>query len=210
MRLGVLVFLVACGGRLDDERDAGADAMIADVTIDAPDVGIDAPEAIDASSPSPPEDCGAAIIQPQALPDAKVCPYQQGGGTTCAYGDYCCEPADGGATCSDTYCGQGDFVLKCSGMNNGCFGGACCIPPSVHRVEGACAFFEGDETLGTFCSGGGSNNGPYCGSGSAQVCATSAECANGSTCEPLVLARDGGYPIWLGVCVASDGGVYAP
>jgi hypothetical protein len=191
---------IGCGGLFDavPAPEAGASDAHADEPIV---VVIDASKD-SAPPPPPPTDCDGAV-QPQPF-DAgqKFCPYQADGGTTCAQGDYCCEPDDGGAYCGSN-CGT-DFLLKCSGMNNGCFDGCpCCIVPPIERVG---CFYQAAKPFGTTCGGVSANDGPYCGTGVAQICATSAECIEG-TCAPLVLGPDTAFPIWVGVCVASDGSV---
>jgi ribosome-binding protein aMBF1 (putative translation factor) len=128
-RVGIVIVVAGCGGiadpdaKVDAADEAGRVDAIADVAI---------AEAGDAG-PIDMGDCGD-VVQPIELADAKYCPYQAGGASTCALGDYCCEPTTGNATCGKPCDPNAGYTVKCSSKNMGCVDGLCGIDAVFERI----------------------------------------------------------------------------
>jgi hypothetical protein len=104
------------------------------------------------------------------------------GNLTCAQGEHCCEPAQGGgvstcaADCSAMPDGGTDW--QCDDPSNCGAGSVCCAVATSADQQAGCSYHFLHGFHGTKCV-----TGTACAAGQIQVCEQATDCPSGTTCQ---------------------------
>lgn len=126
-------------------------------------------------------DCGAAgSLHPVDAGSGPYCPFSavgDAGNLTCAFGQHCCEPGSGTATCAASCpAGDGGTDWECQGAANCATGKVCCAITTGAGQDPGCPNHFLHKFTGTTCR-------TTCQSGEIPVCETPGECSGGTTCQ---------------------------
>jgi hypothetical protein len=126
-------------------------------------------------------DCGKTpTLHPTDAGTGAYCPFSgtgDAGNLTCAFGQHCCEPGTGNATCAADCASLADSGTDwaCQGNAQCGAGEVCCAEAtSVNGPDPGCTYLFLSHFKGTVCAPGG------CPAGTYQMCESTSECATGT------------------------------